>query len=336
MLVDDSDEDSDLEDSDFTIEKDESSFEDLCGDATLPEDEIGVTDSQMGSWDNLDGRVLARIFHFLKSDLKSLVFASMTCKRWRASVRFYKEVSMQVNLSSLGHSCTDAMLWNILVGLIYILAIHINRNISYSSSSSNLIIFLQHAYEKEKINSIILRGCVNITAEMLEKVLLSFPGLFTVDIRGCNQFGELTLKFSNVKWIKSRSSHLTKISEDSHKIRSLKNITELTSSVSKSSSIGIDDFGQLKDYFDSVDKRDTKQLFRQNLYKRSKLYDARKSSSILSRDARTRRWAIKKSESGYKRMEEFLATRLREIMKTNSCDFFVPKVLCKTLLMSLS
>ncbi|KAL9322543.1 hypothetical protein ACSQ67_010596 [Phaseolus vulgaris] len=297
MLVDDSDEDSDLEDGDFTIEKDESSFEDLCGDATLPEDEIGVTDSQMGSWDNLDGRVLARIFHFLKSDLKSLVFASMTCKRWRASVRFYKEMSIQVNLSSLGHSCTDTMLWNIL-----------------------------NDYEKEKINSIILRGCVNITAEMLEKVLLSFPGLFTVDIRGCNQFGELTLKFANVKWIKSRSSHLTKISEDPHKIRSLKNIAELTSSVSKSSSIGIDDFGQLKDYFDSVDKRDTKQLFRQNLYKRSKLYDARKSSSILSRDARTRRWAIKKSESGYKRMEEFLASRLREIMKTNSCDFFVPKV----------
>ena len=92
----------------------------------------------------------------------------------------------------------------------------------------------------------------------------------------------------------------------------------------------------MKDYFDSVDKRDNKQLFRQNLYKRSKLYDARKSSSILSRDARTRRWAIKKSESGYKRMEEFLALRLREIMKTNSCDFFVSKVLCRILLMSLS
>lgn len=107
-----------MEDGDFTVEKDESSFEDLCGDATFPEDEIGATDSQMGSWDNLNGRVLAQIFHFLKSDLKSLVFASLTCKRWRASVRFYREVSMQVNLSSLGHSCTDAMLWNILVGLI--------------------------------------------------------------------------------------------------------------------------------------------------------------------------------------------------------------------------
>ncbi|KAK7402013.1 hypothetical protein VNO78_13946 [Psophocarpus tetragonolobus] len=295
MLVDDSEDDSDLEDGDATIEKDESTFEDLCGDATFPEQEI--TDSDVGSWGLLDGRVLAQIFHFLRSDVKSLVFASMTCKRWRAAVRFYKELSVQVNLSSLGHSCTDTILWNIL-----------------------------NAYEKDKINSIILRGCVNITADMLEKILLSFPGLFTIDIRGCNQFGELILKFANVKWIKSRSSHLTKIAEEPHKIRSLKHITDQSSSVSKSSSLGIDDFGQLKDYFDSVDKRDTKQLFRQNLYKRSKLYDARKSSSILSRDARTRRWAIKKSESGYKRMEEFLASRLREIMKTNSCDFFVSKV----------
>lgn len=195
---------------------------------------------------------------------------------------------------------------------------------------------MQNAYEKDKINSIILRGCVNITADMLEKILLSFPGLFTIDIRGCNQFGELTLKFANVKWIKSRSSHSIKIVDEPHKIRSLRHITELTSSVSKSSSLGVDDFGQLKDYFDSVDKRDTKQLFHQNLYKRSKLYDARKSSSILSRDARTRRWAIKKSESGYKRIEEFLASRLREIMKTNSCDFFVPKVPCIILLISLS
>lgn len=167
-------------------------------------------------------------------------------------------------------------------------------------------------------------GCVNITADMLEKILLSFPALCTIDIRGCSQFGELTSKFASVKWIKSRTSRMTRIGDEPHKIRSLKHITEQTSSVSKSSNLDIDEFGQLKDYFDSVDKRDA--LFRQNLYKRSKLYDARRSSSILSRDARTRRWAIKKSESGFKRMEEFLASRLKEIMKTNSCDFFVPKV----------
>lgn len=174
----------------------------------------------------------------------------------------------------------------------------------------------------------ILMGCTNITADMLEKILLSFPGLSIVDIRGCNQFGELTPKFNNVKWIKSRNSRIAKITEEPHKIKSLEQITEQTSSVSKASSICIrDDFGELKDYFDSVNRRDTvKQLFRQSLYKRSKLYDARKSSSILSRDARTRRWSIKKSESGYKRVQEFLTSQLREIMKANSCDVFVPKV----------
>ncbi|KAK7257506.1 hypothetical protein RIF29_31531 [Crotalaria pallida] len=298
MQVDES-EDSEFEDSSLTIEKGESSFEDLCGYATFSGEESVINDPEMGSWGFLDGHMLARVFHFLRSDLKSLVFASMTSKHWRASVRFYKEISRQVNLSCLGHSCIDSVMWNIM-----------------------------NAYEKDKIKSLILMGCTNITAGMLEKILISFPCLSTIDIRGCSQFGELVPKFTNVKWIKSRSSRITQIAEEPHKIRSLKQITDQTSSVSKASSLGIrDDFGELKDYFDSVDRRDSaNQLFRRNLYKRSKLYDARRSSSILSRDARTRRWSIKKSESGYKRMEEFLASKLREIMKANSCDFFVPKV----------
>ncbi|XP_020232383.1 histone-lysine N-methyltransferase ATXR3 isoform X1 [Cajanus cajan] len=298
MLVDDSEEDSDFEDGSLTIEKNESTFEALCGDATFSGEGSGITDSMVGSWGLLEGRLLARVFHCLRSDLKSLVFASMTCKHWRATVRSYKVVSRHVNLSSLGHSCTDSIMWNIL-----------------------------NAYVKDKIESMVLMGCTNVSAGMLEKILLSFPGLTTVDIRGCSQFVELTPKFTNVKWIKSRGSRLTKIAEEPHKIRSLKQIVDQTSSLSKVSSFCIrDDFGELSDYFDSVDKRDTKQFFRQNLYKRSKLYDARKSSSILSRDARTRRWSIKKSENGYKMMEQFLASRLREIMKANSCDFFMPKV----------
>lgn len=118
---DDSEENSDLED-DGTIEKDEITYEDLCSDATFPEG-VGIADSDNGGWALLNGPILARIFHYLRSDLKSLVFASMTCKHWKAAVRFYKEVSMQVTLSSLGHSCTDTMLWNIMVGLKYILRV---------------------------------------------------------------------------------------------------------------------------------------------------------------------------------------------------------------------
>lgn len=289
LLVDDHASEEDVVDA----ETDEFTFEDLCGDAAFSSEVSGNTVSEVGSWGLLDGHLLARVLHFLRSDLKSLVFVSMTCKNWRESVRFYKEVSRSIDLSSLGYSCTDSIVWNIV-----------------------------NAYEKDKIKSMILTGCTNITAGMLEKILLSFPGLSTVYIRGCSQFEELTPKFTKVKWIQSRSSCIRQIAEEPHEISSLKQITVL-----KTSSLGIrDDFGELKNYLDSVDKRDMKQLFRRNLYKRSKLYDARKSSSILSRDARTRRWSIKKSDCGYKRMEEFLASRLREIMKANSCDFFVSKV----------
>ncbi|XP_054815408.1 histone-lysine N-methyltransferase ATXR3 isoform X2 [Prosopis cineraria] len=298
ILVDSTEEDSDMEDG-LTVLRNESTFDDLCGDAAFHEDESGTADFEVGRWSLLDGHVLARVFHYLRSDFKSHVFASLTCKHWRAAVMFYKEVSREVNLTSLSHSCTDSILWSIMNG-----------------------------YEKDKIKSMILIGCTSISAEMLEKILLSFPFLSAIDIRGCSQFNELTSKFPNVKWIKGRSSRISKTAEEPHKTKSLKQIAELTASVSKTSNLGaMDDFGELKDYFDSVDKRDTaKQLFRRNLYKRSKLYDARRSSSILSRDARTRRWAIKKSENGYKRMEEFIVSSLREIMEENPCDFFVTKV----------
>lgn len=166
---------------------------------------------------------------------------------------------------------------------------------------------------------------------MLEEILQSFPSLSSVDVRGCSQFGELTLKIPNVNWIKSRISHGNSIFEDSHfKTRSLKQITDKTSAVSTSfKGVGgrMDDFDQLRDYFDSVDRRESaNQLFHRSLYRRSKVFDARKSSSILSRDARLRRWTIKKSDNWYKKMEEFLALGLKDIMKENNFDFFVPKV----------
>jgi len=158
----------------------------------------------------------------------------------------------------------------------------------------------------------VLTGCTNVTSGMLEEILRSLPCLSSIDIRGCTQFMELVHQFPRVSWLKSR----TRIPEESNsKLRSLKQIS------------GRDDFGELKEYFDSVNKRDSaNQLFRRSLYKRSKVFDARKSSSILSRDARMRRWAVKKSENSYTRMEGFLAAGLKDIMKENIFDFFVPKV----------
>ena len=171
---------------------------------------------------------------------------------------------------------------------------------------------MQNGYNKEKINAMVLTGCTNVTSGILEEILLSFPCLSSIDIRGCTQFMELAHQFPHVSWLKSR----TRILEESNsKLRSLKQIS------------GRDDFGELKEYFDSVNKRDSaNQLFRRSLYKRSKVFDARKSSSILSRDARMRRWAVKKSENSYTRMEGFLAAGLKDIMKENIFDFFVPKV----------
>lgn len=157
-----------------------------------------------------------------------------------------------------------------------------------------------------------------------------FPQLASVDVRGCSQLNDLSSKYPNINWVK-RSLNATKNNEETHsKMRSLKHITEKSSSLSKSKGLSsnVDDFGELKQYFDSVDKRESaNQLFRRSLYKRSKVFDARKSSSIVSRDARMRQWSIKKSEVGYKRMVEFLASSLKEIMRDNTFEFFVPKVL---------
>ncbi|KAM5580749.1 histone-lysine N-methyltransferase ATXR3 [Rosa sericea] len=301
LLVDESEEDNDAEEDLQTIEKDESAFEDLIGNASFFREDGLSYGSEMASWGLLDGHVLARVFHFLRLDMKSLTIASLTCKHWRAAVSFYKDISRQVDLSSLGPNCTDSMIVNIMSG-----------------------------YGKEKINSMVLIGCTNITPHTLEEILGSLPCLSTIDIRGCNQFGELVIKFQNLNWIKSRSSRGTKIHDESNsKLRSLKYISEKSSYVSRSKVLGndMDDFSELKVYFDSVDKRDSaNQSFRGSLYKRSKLFDARRSSSILSRDARMRRLSIKKSENGYKRMEEFVASSLKDIMKENTSDFFVPKV----------
>ena len=187
---------------------------------------------------------------------------------------------------------------------------------------SNIFVCLQNGYKKEKITSLVLLGCTNVSLGMLEKIIRLFPSLSCMDIRGCSQLIHLVDKFPNINWIKSRGHS---------KLRSLKHINERTSTVFKSQNgleSNIDDSSGLRDYFESLNRRDSaNQSFRKSLYKRSKLYDARKSSSILSRDAHLRHWAVRKSESSYKRMEEFLVSGLKDIMKENTFDFFVPKVL---------
>ena len=67
-------------------------------------------------------------------------------------------------------------------------------------------------------------------------------------------------------------------------------------------------------------------LFGQGFYKRLKLFDARKFSAVLSRDAEMRRLMQRQAENSYRKMEEFVINRLREIMRSNRFDFFIPKV----------
>lgn len=170
-------------------------------------------------------------------------------------------------------------------------------------------LILQSGYDKKNMKSLILAGCCNITASALEEVLQLFPCISYVDIRGCYQLKDLKTKFQHVKWIKSSGS--------SSKIRSLKQITE------QSYSTYMGDF----DETDQSYRRDPSNLpFRQGFYKRSKLLNARKSSAVLSRDAQMRRWLQRKSGNGYKKMEEFIANSLKDIMRGNRFDFFIPKV----------
>ncbi|GFS31876.1 SET domain protein 2 [Actinidia rufa] len=291
LLVDGNEDDYGMEEEPALQE--DCTFDDLCSDAIFPKEENAGSEVESMSWGLLDGQVLARVFHVLRTDVKSLLYAALTCKHWRAVCKFYKDISRQVDLSSVGSSCTDAMIRNIMNG-----------------------------YKKEKITSLVLLGCTNISSGTLDDIISSFPSLSCIDIRGCSQFGDFTDNFPNINWVKNRGPH--------SKVRSLKHINERTSSVFKNHNgvdARLDDSSGLRDYFESLERRDSaNQLFRRSLYKRTKIFDARKSSSILSRDAHLRRWAIKKSENSYKRMEEFLALGLKDIMKENTFDFFMSKV----------
>ncbi|KAK4769853.1 hypothetical protein SAY87_030385 [Trapa incisa] len=278
------------------LQRDQQSFEDLYLDVTFIPVETASCGNSLSSYGSLDGGLLARVFHFLGSDMKSFVIASSTCKHWRAVARIYKNVTRQVDVSSLGLSCTDSVLGSVMDG-----------------------------FDKAKINSMILVGCSNVSSDALEDIIHSCPCLSYIDVRGCSQLAELTLRYTGVHWIKSRQNFGSLKS----KIKSLTELSGKNSSNSVSNSMGsdVDDFSGLRDYFASVDRRDSSgQSFRRGFYKRSKVFGARKALSILPRDARVRQWDAKKSEKGYKRMEEFLISSLKEIMKENTSDFFVQKV----------
>ncbi|XP_075498170.1 LOW QUALITY PROTEIN: histone-lysine N-methyltransferase ATXR3-like [Primulina tabacum] len=270
----------------FAFRKDAFAFDDLCAGATFMKGDESDSVFDRQSWALLDGHVLARVFHFLRSDIKSLIYVALTCKHWRSVVKFYRDISKQVDFWAIASNCTDSMVLNIM-----------------------------NDYKKDRITSLLLRGCTGISSGMLEELLRSFPSVSAIDIRGCTQLEDFVCKFPNIIWAKNQGHQL--------KTKSLSQLADKGSSTSYRA----DDSSGLKEYLESSDKRDSaNQLFRHSLYKRSKLFDARKSSSILSRDAQLRRLAMKTAGNGYKRMEEFIATSLRDIMKDNTFEFFDSKV----------
>ena len=111
LRIDGSEDEYEMEDVSAPL-KDEWSFDDICGDGNFSEAEA---EYQNGIWADLGDRVLARIFHFLRADLKSFAIVASTCKHWRYVLKYYKQVSRQVDFSSIASNCNDASLWNIMV-----------------------------------------------------------------------------------------------------------------------------------------------------------------------------------------------------------------------------
>ncbi|KAF5186081.1 Histone-lysine n-methyltransferase atxr3 [Thalictrum thalictroides] len=304
IVKDESEDDHDLEGHLQRVQMDDLLFDDLCGDATFVQEKSTGFETNTESWGLLNGYILARVFHFLRADMRSLTFSAATCRHWNEAVKFYRDITKQVDFSDSGPNCTDPMFRKIM-----------------------------HCYNNLKIASVVLIGCTNISAEVLEEILLCFPSISSIDIGGCIQFRELTRKFQNIKWINSRSAHESKISEDSYfKQRNFKQITERGHPFAKAykgSSSHLNEFcdGDFLQHDSSLGGRNsTNRSFPQSFYKRKKLLDSRKSASVHSRDARIRHWLYRKSENGYKRIEEILALSLKMIMKENIFDFFIPKV----------
>lgn len=120
FLVDGSEEDYEMEEDIPTAQNDDYLFDDLCGDATFCKEDNTGSEVDIGCWGLLDGLVLARVFHFLRADIKSLVYAALTCKHWRSVSKFFKDICRQADLSSVGPNCTDTMISSILVSLAFI------------------------------------------------------------------------------------------------------------------------------------------------------------------------------------------------------------------------
>lgn len=118
MLFDQSDEDIHLSDDILSSRKEDVCFEELCaGSASVEENSVNPG-AENESWGLLNGRVLARIFHFMRADVKSLISSAATCRRWNAAAKYYRNTCRFIDLSSVGPLCTDSVFFNIMVCIL--------------------------------------------------------------------------------------------------------------------------------------------------------------------------------------------------------------------------
>ncbi|AQK50444.1 Histone-lysine N-methyltransferase ATXR3 [Zea mays] len=297
LLPDQSDENIHLSEDIIASRKEDICFEELCDGASSVDNDSVNPRAGNASWGLLNDHLLARIFHFMRADLKSLISSAATCKSWNAAAKYYRNMCRFIDLSSVGPLCTDSVFCDIMAG-----------------------------FEKQNIRTLILAGCSNLSSHALGRVLEHLPQISYVHIQGCSHLGDLKNKFQHVKWIRSSLNP-----EGSYrKMKTLKQIGDGNNYASKVARNfdQLDDSDELDGYFADISKIEGASLFSfgQGFYKRSKLLDARKSSAVLSRDAEMRRLMQRQAENSYRKMEEFVINRLREIMRCNRFDFFIPKV----------
>lgn len=104
-----------MDDDVLSLQNNNCEFDELCADIPFRNEDEVDPELERGSWDLLDGNILARIFHFLGADVKSLFYSALTCKHWRSVVKYYKDISRQIDFCAIGSNCSDSIILKIMV-----------------------------------------------------------------------------------------------------------------------------------------------------------------------------------------------------------------------------
>lgn len=118
----------------LSLQNNNCEFDELRADILFRNEDEDEIDPELerGSWDLLDGNLLARIFHFLGADVKSLFYSALTCKHWRSVVKYYKDISRQIDFCAIGPNCSDSIFLKIMVTVSCIACLYLYFLFSFS------------------------------------------------------------------------------------------------------------------------------------------------------------------------------------------------------------